>query len=201
MIAYLNGVLADKSTNEAVIDIQGVGYQVGISTQTFEQLPSTGEKLKLLIYHHFTDSEQRLFGFYSKREKNLFELVITVKNIGPKLGLAILSGLPADQITEAILQQDIGTLSQIPGIGKKTAERMVLELKDKIGELAGSTASAASAGGGKTTGVRQEAISALESLGYNKRSAEKAVTSALKNGFRDGTVTDLVKQALAQLNR
>lgn len=188
-----------KEADYAVIEVHGVGYQVWISNQTYEELPSTGESITLLTYHHFTDNDQRLFGFYKQDEKDLFELLITVKNIGPKLGLTILSGLPADQITGAIAQHDTGTLSQISGIGKKTAERMILELKDKIEAFAvstftGSTTSASS-------GVSKEAVSALESLGYKKRNAQKAVQNALKGNSFDGDVTALVKKALAQMNR
>lgn len=106
MIAYLHGVLALKSTERIIIDVNDIGYEVEISTQTYQQLPAEGKELKLLIYHHFTDNDQRLFGFYTKDEKQLFELLITVKGVGPKLGLTILSGLPADQIISAILQSD-----------------------------------------------------------------------------------------------
>jgi len=199
MIAYLNGTLAEKHHDYAILEVQGIGYEVEISTQTYEQLPGEGEKLKLLIHHHITDNDQRLFGFSSPEEKELFELLITVKGVGPKLGLTILSGLPAPQITAAIVQSDKGALTQISGIGKKTAERMLLELKDKIADISAEVAagSAASVSGN----LKQEAVSALESLGFRKRDAEKAVTSAAgENGSIDD-VQELVKKALSLLNR
>lgn len=199
MIAFLKGLIESKHPEAVQIDVRGVGYEVGISTNTFEQLPSVGEEVKLLVYHHITDNDQRLFGFYKQDEKNLFELLITVKNVGPKLGLAILSGMPADQTIEAIVQQDIGALSNISGIGKKTAQRMVLELKDKMGEISPSEISDTPVH--TSSEIQQEAVSALESLGYNKKHSEQAVSKALKSMDGDASVTNLVKAALSALNR
>jgi Holliday junction DNA helicase RuvA len=197
MIAYLNGILNSKSSEQLIIDVGGVGYRVEISTQTFETLPEKGKELKILIYHHFTDSDQRLFGFATNKEKNLFERLITVKGIGPKLGLTILSGMPAANLMEAIVTQDTASLSGISGIGKKTAERMVLELKDKLFDesqpsvISGST---------ETRSKREEAISALDALGFRKRDAEQIVNqiSAQNNNT---SVSDIVKKALNQLKR
>ena len=199
MIAYLNGTLSEKHQDYAIVDIQGVGYEVEISTQTFEQLPAEGKQLKLLIHHHFTDNDQRLFGFASPEEKELFELLITVKGVGPKLGLTILSGLPAPQITAAIVQSDKNALTRISGIGKKTAERMLLELKDKITDV--SVELAADAAGSVSGNLKQEAVSALESLGFRKRDAEKAVRSAAGDNGSIDNVQELVKKALSLLNR
>lgn len=200
MIAYLKGVLARKSSERLILDVHDVGYEVEISTQTFEQLPVEGKEVKLLIHHHFTDSDQRLFGFYSKDEKKLFELLITVKGVGPKLGLTILSGLPANEIIEAIMQSDKTALSRITGIGKKTAERMILELRDSMSKI--TTASPAGAGQASAAGsLKEEAISALESLGYRKRDAEQAVLMAARENDLDGDVQSLVKKALTRLNR
>lgn len=199
MIAYLKGKLADKASGAIIVDVHDVGYEVEISSQTYEQLPAEGKELKLLIHHHITDNDQRLFGFFSSDEKELFELLNAVKGVGPKLGLKILSGLPAPQIIQAIVQSDKTALSQISGIGKKTAERMILELKDKIGEIA------ATATGGSDISVsgdkKEEAISALESLGFKKRDAEKAVVAAARENAADGDVQMLIKNALAQLKR
>ncbi|MDZ7691876.1 MAG: Holliday junction branch migration protein RuvA [Balneolaceae bacterium] len=119
MIAYLKGLLADKHQEFSIIDVGGVGYEVEISTQTFEQLPAEGTELKLLVYHHITDNDQRLFGFATADEKELFELLITVKGVGPKLGLTILSGLPATQIITALVQSDKDALTDITGIGQE----------------------------------------------------------------------------------
>lgn len=199
MIAYLEGKLSDKSDGIAVIDIGGIGYRLEISNQTLTNLPSTGTKIKLLVHHHFTENDQRLFGFWSQKEKNLFEKLITVKGIGPKSGLTILSGMPAPKLIEAIVQNDIAALSRIPGIGKKTAERMVLELKDKLFEGLDSVAVSES-GDPASSNIREEAISALEALGFKKRDAEKAVMK-LKDSDKSEGVSSLVKKALVSLNR
>lgn len=198
MIAYLKGSLVKKGADYIIMDVNDVGYEIEISSQTFEQLPKEGEDMKLLIHHHITDNDQRLFGFFTSDEKELFELLTTVKGIGPKLGLTILSGLPAVQIIEALLQSDKTALSQITGIGKKTAERMILELKDKIADIStsASVSSAASASGN----LKDEAISALQSLGFKKRDAEEAVVAAARENDVDD-VQALVKKALAQLKR
>lgn len=195
MIAYLNGTLESKTEDECIIDVNGVGYRVEISTQTLETLPKAGNELKLLIYHHITDNDQRLFGFASNKEKNLFERLITVKGIGPKLGLTILSGMPAPTLMESIVTQDIKSLSTISGIGKKTAERMVLELKDKLfDESQPSVVSGAT----ETRSRREEAISALEALGFSKNQAAQTVNQISGNKPK-ATVSEIVKEALAKL--
>lgn len=200
MIAYLSGTLAFKSTDRIVIDVHDVGYEVEISTQTYEQLPSADEELKLLIYHHITDNDQRLFGFFTDDEKQLFELLITVKNVGPKLGLTILSGLPANRIIDAILQSDKMALTQISGIGPKTAQRIILELTDKMQEFALSSQSS-DGRSAASSGVQEEAISALQSLGIRKNDAYKAVKAASKQVSEDEGVEALVKKALSRINK
>lgn len=196
MIAYLRGKIAEKQPAFIIVEVQGVGYKAGISLQTYERLPAVGADIKLYIYHHITENSQSFFGFFDKAEQELFEMLITVKSIGPKLGLTILSGLQAQDLMQAIAGQDVMRLSKIPGIGKKTAERMVLELKDKIGS-ANQTGTGVSF---ESNDVRSEAISALEALGYKRASAEKAVQTvypALQEGGRD--VSALIKAALKAL--
>ncbi|MCC5907432.1 MAG: Holliday junction branch migration protein RuvA [Balneolaceae bacterium] len=195
MIAYLNGQIASKRENECILDVHGVGYLVEISSQTLETLPANGENAKLLIYHHITDSDQRLFGFTTQKEKNLFERLITVKGIGPKLGLTILSGMEAATLMEAIVTQNTSALSGISGIGKKTAERMVLELKDKLFD---ESQPSVVSGDTQARSRLEEAISALEALGFNKRQASQAV-NGIAGKMPKATVSDIVKQALAQL--
>lgn len=197
MIAYLKGTILSKSENQLILNVHDVGYQLEISSQTLEVLPASGEEIELLVHHHITDNDQRLFGFLGQNEKDLFELLITVKGVGPKLGLTILSGLPAEEITGAIVQKDKSTLSKIKGIGKKTAERMILELKDKVSEMVDATYTPGSSVSGN---LKEEAISALQSLGFKKRDSEKAVSKAASNGKSAESVQDLVKLALAQLN-
>lgn len=198
MIAFLKGYIEEKKEGLVLLDVQGVGYRVEISSITQEQLESAGSEVKLLIYHHITDSDQRLFGFFSSDEKALFEKLITVKGVGPKLGLTILSGLPADQLIGAITGSDAAALSRVNGIGKKTAERIIVELKDKLAEYAASAG--VSPTGSKEAGITGEAISALESLGFKKKESEQAVMRALKETGSDDAST-VIKKALASLNK
>jgi len=197
MIAYLKGEVVKKSTGQLILDVSGVGYSVEVSTQTQDKIPGIGNKLKLLIYHHFTDSDQRLFGFTEQKEKNLFERLITVKGIGPKLGLTILSGMPAGELIQAIVTQDTGALSGISGIGKKTAQRMVLELKDKLFD---ESESSVVSEGGQRRDRREESVSALQALGFKKQDAAKTVSKIISDK-PDSDVSDIVKRALAEMKR
>ncbi|MEX1010927.1 MAG: Holliday junction branch migration protein RuvA [Balneolaceae bacterium] len=195
MIAYLKGALHSKSEGEALVETGGVGYRVEISSRTEEALPGEGEPVTLLIYHHITENDQRLFGFSDEQEKALFEQLITVKGIGPRLGLTILSGMSTPLLIDAITSRDLSSLSGISGIGKKTAERMVLELKDKIFSTGSAKSPAGSAGS-----VTGSAVSALEALGFKRRDAEKAVL-AIRDQDPDKETGEIVKAALHHLNR
>lgn len=198
MIAFLKGFVEEKKEGAVLLDVNGVGYQVEVSTITMQHVDSAGSEIKLLTYHHITDSDQRLFGFFTGDEKELFEKLITVKGVGPKLGLTILSGLPAGQLIRAITQKDDATLSKVPGIGKKTAGRIILELKDKLAEYAtGAELSSASDDSG---GLADEAISALESLGFKKKESEQAVLKAMKDEDSNDA-SKVIKKALASLNK
>ena len=198
MIAFLKGHVEEKKSDSVLLDVQGVGYKVEVSHQTLDQLSSAGSEIKLLIHHHITESDQRLFGFFTSDEKTLFEKLITVKGVGPKLGLTILSGLPASNLIAAITQSDVAALSRVPGIGKKTAERIIVELKEKFAEYipsdaAGSTSSSSSS-------IMSETIQALESLGFKTRESEQAVMKVLKENGNDD-ISSLIRKALALLNR
>lgn len=198
MIAFLYGKIHLKKEHQLILDVRDVGYQLEISSQTYQELPEEGEKIKLLIHHHITDSDQRLFGFLSSQEKDLFELLITVKRVGPKLALTILSGMTAERITGAIVQNNKTALSKISGIGKKTAERMILELKDKMPEMVDATYSDGSTA--VSGNLKDEAVSALQSLGFKKNDAEQAVAMAGQDGKSNDNVQELVKKALSTLN-
>ncbi|HKJ31688.1 MAG TPA: Holliday junction branch migration protein RuvA [Balneolales bacterium] len=199
MIAYLNGTLIRKEQNEIIVDVHGVGYRVGVSTHTFSQLPTDGSAIKLYTYHHFTDSDQRLFGFLNTGEQNLFELLITVKSVGPKLALTMLSGMKADEIIDIIIRKDAVSLSRIPGIGKKTAERIVLELKDKIDTA--SISSTAASSNQNHSDIVEEAIAALVALGYRKNDSEKTVMKTIRNNDSINSVSDLIRDSLKILNK
>lgn len=190
MIVSLTGVLAEKRPNSVILETGGVGYDVGVSVSCSAELPSVGATVRLHIHHHFTESDQRLFGFLRAEEKRLFELLITVKGVGPKLALTVLSGLDEAGISKAIATQDLVTLSRIPGIGRKTAERIVLELRDKMGAGEGAALP------GAAPDARLEAVAALEALGYKRADAEKAVAAAVKESADPGNAGDLVKRGL-----
>ena len=199
MIVSLKGILTEKHPHRIVVDVSGVGYEIGISTQAYSALPNTGETTFLHIYHHITEGEQRLFGFINRNDKSLFEMLITVKGIGPKLALTIMSGMITDDLVRAISSQDTAMLSRTPGIGKKTAERLVLELRDKIGST--GTQASGSAGSVVSSGPEQEAVSALEALGFKRLDAEKAVKQSMTSSTTKPETGDLVRSALQLLYR
>lgn len=198
MIAFLKGYIEEKREGEVLLDVGGVGYLVEVSSITMQQLEKAGSEVKMLTYHHITDSDQRLFGFFTSDEKELFEKLLSVKGVGPKLGLTILSGLPANQLINAITSKDEATLSKVPGIGKKTAGRIILELKDKLAEYA--TASDLSSASESSGGLADEAISALEALGFKKKESEQAVLKAMKEDDSQDS-SKVIKKALASLNK
>jgi len=179
MIAHLRGVLLHKSPNQAIIECAGVGYDVAISVATFTELPDEGSEAKLHIYTRVAEDQLALFGFAEISEKRLFEKLLTITGIGPKLAITVLSGIDAGRLVAAIRAGDHGSLVKIPGIGKKTAERVVLELKDKLDDLAvaplAGTPAVASPGS-----LADDALSALVNLGYARPIAQKAVDAAVE---------------------
>jgi Holliday junction DNA helicase RuvA len=177
MIAHLRGRLIFKTPNQAVVECGGVGYDVTISVATFSALPAEGAEAGLHVHTHVREDQIALFGFAETQEKRLFEKLLTISGIGPKLAITVLSGISADRLVTAIRSGDHGTLTRIPGIGKKTAERVVLELKDKLDELA--VAIPVSAGGPHHGPAGDDALSALVNLGYARPIAQKAIESAV----------------------
>src|SRR5438477_5154210 len=178
MIAHLRGRLIARHPNQAIVDAAGVGYDVVISVPTFSELPSLGSEVSLHIHTHVREDQIALYGFLRPEEKELFEKLITVSGIGPKLAITILSGMPADDMVNAIRGSDVARLTKIPGIGRKTAERMVLELRDKLPSAEPGQISEAVA----TSPVEEDVLSALLNLGYQRASAERALASANRNG-------------------
>jgi len=172
MIAHLRGRLLSKTPQIAVVEAGGVGYEVTISIPTFTALPAEGEEAALLVYTHVREDALALFGFTTPTEKRLFEKLLSISGIGPKLAITVLSGLPPERLIAAIHGQDHAMLTRIPGVGKKTAERIVLELKDKLKDL-GSVAIA-----GTPTPVSEDVLSALVNLGYQRAVAQKGIESA-----------------------
>jgi Holliday junction DNA helicase RuvA len=194
MIAHLRGRLLAKHPNQVVVETGGVGYDVTISVPTFSDLPGVGSEVALHIHTHVREDLIALYGFIKPAEKRLFEKLITVSGIGPKLAITILSGMAADEMVGAIRGNDIARLTRIPGIGKKTAERMVLELRDKlppagVGEVPSAPVMSA---------MEEDVVSALVNLGYQRAAAERALASVAKSG-KDGSFETRFREALASL--
>ncbi len=196
MIAYLRGTLLEKHPNQAIVDVQGVGYEVTIPVSAYSSLPEKGSEVGLHIHTHVREDAFALFGFVTAGDKALFEKLITVSGIGPKLAVTALSGLAAPELAGAIRSGAIETLVRIPGVGKKTAERMVLELRDKL-DLAGLPARADSAATPKSNFDANEevVISALMNFGASRASAEAAVIKA-KSATEPNTFDALFRRAL-----
>jgi holliday junction DNA helicase RuvA len=178
MIAHLRGKLLAKHPSQAIVETAGVGYDVTISVPTFSDLPSIGAEVALHVHTHVREDLIALYGFLHPSEKLLFEKLITVSGIGPKLAITILSGMAADEMVGAIRGNDIARLTRIPGIGKKTAERMVLELRDKLPAAGPPSVPAAPA----MNATEEDVLSALLNLGYQRAAAEKALAVAMRNG-------------------
>ena len=196
MIAHLRGTLLTKHPNQVVVETSGVGYEVNISVPTFSELPANGSEVALHIHTHVREDLIALYGFLRPAEKQLFEKLITVSGIGPKLAITILSGMAATEMASAIRGNDVARLTRIPGIGKKTAERMVLELRDKLPEAVGTSTPAAPA----MSAMEEDVLSALVNLGYQRAAAEKALAGALKNG-KSGSFDAMFREALAGLSK
>jgi Holliday junction DNA helicase RuvA len=197
MIAHLRGTLLTKTPNQAIVECAGVGYDVAISVATFTALPPEGGEARLFIYTRVAEDQLALFGFAEKGEKKLFERLLTITGIGPKLAITVLSGVDASRLVTAIRSGDHAALVRIPGIGKKTAERIVLELKDKLDQLA----AAPSAGAAPQIALGEaadDALSALVNLGYPRAAAQKAVEQAIEqNPDVRGTFEALFRAAMA----
>lgn len=204
MIAHLSGTLLSKNPNSVIVDVSGVGYEVNIPVSTFYELEDAGSNVKLRIYTHVKEDALQLYGFKTARERELFINFISVSGIGPKLGIALLSGMSADELIASIKTNNLARLTLIPGVGKKTAERLIVDLREKMTAL--STAELAEQTGARpeaaevTTedSVRSQALSGLMNLGYQRSAAEKAIDSALAEGG-DISVESVLKRSLRKL--
>lgn len=195
MIALLKGRLVEKQAAGLIVDVHGVGYEVQVPLSTYYHLPDAGAEVSLRIHTHVREDALALYGFGTPLEQHLFERLIGVSGIGPRLALAVLSGIDPADLVRAIQAGDVGRLTLIPGIGKKTAERIGLELKDRLSSDLQAQAEQA-AGGGEAT-LRADLLSALLNLGYHRALAEKAVDAALRAG--EATFEGTLKQALQHL--
>ena len=184
MIAFLRGTLLETHPNQAIVDIAGVGYDVQIPVSTFSALADAGSEVKLRIHTHVREDALLLFGFFTEDEKTIFEKLISISGIGPKLAITVLSGLPTSDLVTAIRNGEVQRLVRIPGVGKKTAERMILELREKLDMVAGGAPAAttdkpASAALGV---IDQDVLSALINLGCQRAAADAAVRKAKEQG-------------------
>lgn len=208
MIAHLSGTLLLKQATSVVLDVGGVGYEVTIPVSTFYDMDEPGASVQLRIYTHVREDALQLFGFRTARERELFTLLIQVSGIGPKSAIAMLSGMSADEIISAIRTNNYARLTSIPGVGRKTAERMVIELRDKMAALSSPALEeqlAAAADGGAPAppsedALREDALSALLNLGYQKAAAERAVTQAVSEGG-DLSVEIILRRGLRHLSK
>jgi Holliday junction DNA helicase RuvA len=199
MIAFLRGRVLDKFPNRIILDVSGVGYEVHVPLSTYYEIGEAGSDVSLRVHTHVREDTLQLFGFLTPLEQLLFERLIGISGIGPKLAVAVLSGIDSRELVVAVQRADVARLTRIPGVGKKTAERIVLELKDRLKDVAPAPEAE---GAQRSTGdrLRNDLISALENLGYHRPLAEKAVDASHKS---DGGATfeDALRSALRELMR
>ena len=198
MIAHLRGRILEKQPNRVIVDVGGVGYDVAVPLSTFYGLADLGGDVSLRVHTHVREEAIALFGFATALELDLFERLIGISGIGPKVGLAVLSGIEPGELIGAIERGDLARLTAIPGVGKKTSERIVLELKDRLPK---TRVVVEAAGEPEAPVLRDDLLSALINLGYHRPLAEKAVEAALKVAGRDAAFEPTLKQALRELAR
>ncbi len=204
MIAHLSGTLLSKQATSVILEVGGVGYEVTIPLSTFYELDDAGSIVQLRIYTHVREDALQLYGFKTARERELFSRLISVSGIGPKLGITLLSGMSADEMIASIRTNNLARLTLIPGVGRKTAERLVMELRDKVASLSSPEledelgARPESAAAPTEDTMRSDALSALLNLGYQRNAAEKAVASALSESG-DVSVESILRHSLRKL--
>lgn len=195
MIDYLNGKLVFKDPTYVLLDVGGIGYHVNISLQTYSKIKDE-EQLRLLTFLHIKEDAHTLYGFKEQHEKRLFLLLISINGVGPNTGLMILSSLSSEEIEQAILSGDVATIQGVKGIGTKTAQRIILELKDKMGKSSSGEIAAPLGFLQGSNKIREEALQALVTLGFPKAMAEKNLALALKKGGSDLSLEELIKASL-----
>ena len=196
MIAHLTGKIISKKPTQITLDVNGVGYLINISINTFDKIEEIGKQISLHTYLSVKEDSLTFFGFYTIAEKELFEILIGVNGVGPKLAINILSGITADEFKDAVLNRNVSRLVAIPGVGKKTAERMIIELGDKISKLSDSGTSISP----KSYSIKDDAVAALIGLGYNHKTADN-VTRSLIDENAEISLEDLIKESLKKLNK
>jgi len=200
MIAFLTGRVLEKTPNRIVVDVNGVGYEVFIPLSTFYDIGDEGAAVSVRVYTHVREEAIQLYGFLTNLERQMFERLISVSGIGPKLAVAVLSGLETRDLVAAVQRADIARLTTIPGVGKKTAERIVLELKDRLSQMAAPSSGDAASPASGAERLRADLLSALQNLGYHRPDADRAVDALLKESA-DQTFEHALKDALRRLMR
>lgn len=195
MIGYLRGRLFRKTPQDLIIEAGGVGYRVLVPISTFCRLPEPGQETQLYIHTHVREDQFALYGFGTTLEQELFEKLISVSGIGPKVAVGVLSGIETDDLVHAIRDNDVARLTRVPGVGKKTAERLILELKDKLTHITSGAPAPVAA-----SPVKADLLSALRNLGYSEAESERAATEALRNQ-PDGPLGDLLRDSLRLISR
>lgn len=201
MIARIRGILSYKSVSHVIVDVHGIGYRVFVPLTTFYELPETGQSVSLNTYTHVKEDALHLFGFHTPEDQSIFQMLISVSGIGPRLALNILSGIPARECIQAVLQGNLSRLVAIPGVGKKTAERMVLELKDKFLKMDPTAIAAAgivSRDGEEA--MKEDALSALVNLGYKSAMAKKIIDKVVAESSGVLSLDHLLKKTLKGLS-
>ena len=198
MIAFLRGRVLEKQPNRVIVDVQGVGYEVHVPLSTYYEIGEAGTEVVLRVHTHVREDALQLYGFITELERQLFERLISISGIGPKLATAVLSGMDTRDLLAAVQRGDVGRLTGIPGIGKKTAERIVLELKDRVAALAPEEAAGGVVPTSPADRLRADLLSALQNLGYHRPLADKVVDSVLAKGA-ESSFEQALKTALREL--
>jgi holliday junction DNA helicase RuvA len=199
MIARLSGILIEKSVTQCVVDVNGAGYRVVVPLTTFYELPDVGQPVVIHIHTHVREDAIHLYGFHAQEEREVFQMMISVSGIGPKLAVNILSGIAAGELVRAVTEEDLKRLTGIPGVGKKTAERMILELKDKAAKLGRETSPGGTVAVKTGAQVQDDALSALVNLGYKGSAVKEVVDRIMREAPEPPSLDRLLKQALRVL--
>ena len=201
MIAYVSGTLAEKTTDRVIVDVQGMGYRVLIPTSTYQSLPAKGKDVTLHTYHRVREDAQLLYGFASEAERTVFEVMLGVSGVGPKLALSALSAMTPAELRDHVLEGDTSRLTEISGVGRKTADRLIVNLRDRFADLDifdGSGGAPISGGSKARAAARSDALAALESLGLSRADAERAIRKVLRDHAGIQSADKLVRMALKE---
>jgi len=199
MIAYVSGTLVDKDPETAIVDVNGIGYRVHVPTSTYQRLPDPDEEVTLHTYHYLREDDEALYGFATKAERTVFETMTGVSRVGPKLALSALSSMSPTELRDHVMEEDKSRLTEISGVGKKTADRLIVELRDPLAELDVFDDSAPISGGSDARAeARADALKALTELGLSKADAERAIRAVLREDAAIQSADELTQRALKE---